>query len=253
MWTKSTERADLFPDAVLYPPIIHQSVHFLWSWHLSITHRASLITGIQSKEKNCVIIASKHLGNLKRNWIFSWNTFQKIFFWFGILFDERINFNYAKFVVFSSGSRFPWFFSFLPAHSGSFLSTFFLSVRMRHRTECQPEQYGEEPTQTGVFEPSSSVYSGPTLKTATQTQWLLLEIIISTLSHLYFFHNIHCTSIQKSIAQNGLPQSLFLLFLIFKRVYEHIKVFYNIAIFNTLQRKDFLWNFSATWPLDLHP
>mgnify|MGYP003685803607 CR=1 FL=1 len=67
-------------------------------------------------------------------------------------------------------SRFPWFFSFLPAHSGSFLSTFFLSVQMRHHTECQPEQYGEEPTQTDVFEPSSSVYSGLTLKTATQTQ-----------------------------------------------------------------------------------
>ena len=58
-----------------------------------------------------------------------------------------------------------------------------------------------------------------------------------TVSSLLFSQH---TSIEKSIAQNGLPQSLFLLFLIFKKVYEHIKVFYNIAIFNTLQKKDFL-------------
>lgn len=28
----------LFPDAMFYSPIIHQSVHFLWIWHLEVTN-----------------------------------------------------------------------------------------------------------------------------------------------------------------------------------------------------------------------
>lgn len=164
---------------------------------------------------------------------------------------KSINFNYAKFIVFSSGFSVSLVFYF-PTCPFWFISLQVLSVSPNEASYGMSA--GTIRWRTNSDRCVRTVFK--CLQWANPKNSNTNSVIIVrnkrhyTVSSLLFSQH---TSIQKSIAQNGLPQSLFLLFLIFKKVYEHIKVFYNIAIFNTLQRKDFLWNFSVTWPLDLHP